>query len=861
LSARRHAGGPWLAAILLAGAASAPAQIQVRPATAQQLAEQLERVWREREIDAYLALWEFPSEEVRQEETVFAGERLREEETLLEVQRPREEAEKSELFLYARAFGVNEPRGRVEQWRLRVARSAGSWVVKAREPLPGVDGLIHLSLDPQAFRADGLSLRLEDFEIALHSGVLFASPPILGPTALVFVGRASVKASPRLETEREQLRQFCGATELVDEVRTVFVRLHPADLHRVLVPARLDPHPAGASAFAEAERFYREHASRSFLLDARLPRSPWWLLPGLGDASVTFRTRRRGVLTFTLSSNDPEGISLFDRAKRRQILLYPQQGRDTHYDEDENRAVDVLEHQLNVKVDPLAGTIAGEDTLHLRMVAAVSTIRLRLNNELRVESITSEEGGEHLFFRVRGQDSVMVSLGPLAGLIGQTRLTVRYAGPYRPSAIEREAMQLRQEEGNIREDEVVVVEPVTVLTNQWPWYPQAGTDDYATARIQIEVPQGFVALTGGSRQATLQLGNRTRYEYRLEQPGRYFSVALGRLTDVGTRKVGAVALEGWAVGRTRGEAGKLLDQAGDMLVFYEKLFGPCPFPVVRLALFEERTPGGHSPPGMILLAQRPVFMSRNLRDDPASFQDVPGFFFAHELAHQWWGHGVAPQNYHERWLSEAFAQYAAALWVRHRLGEEVFQDVLARLQRWALAKNDEGPIHLGYRLGHIKGDPQVYRAIVYDKGAYVLHMLRSIVGPDAFAEGLRAFQSSHRFGKAGTDGLREALEKASGQKLDAYFQQWVFDTDLPRLSVRAPLPSGGPPYRAIAEIEVQGLPGPVPLTLSVQHAQGRESRTVTLDPSGGRFDLQAPAPIRRLDVNDDRGLLARIERR
>jgi hypothetical protein len=79
--------------------------------------------------------------------------------------------------------------------------------------------------------------------------------------------------------------------------------------------------------------------------------------------------------------------------------------------------------------------------------------------------------------------------------------------------------------------------------------------------------------------------------------------------------------------------------------------------------------------------------------------------------------------------------------------------------------------------------------------------------------------------------------------------------------VRAPLPSGGPPYRAIAEIEVQGLPGPVPLTLSVQHAQGRESRTVTLDPSGGRFDLQAPAPIRRLDVNDDRGLLARIERR
>jgi hypothetical protein len=859
LSARAQAGGRWLAGVLLAAAVAAPAQVPDRPATPTQLAEQLEKAWRERNAAAYVALWDFPSDEVRQDETQFAAERLRDEETQLEVQRPREEG-KPELTLFARAFGVTEPRGRVEQWRLQVARVAGGWAIKAREPLPGVDGLIHLTLDARAYRAEGLTLRLEDFELALQSGTLFTSPPSLGPTALVFVGRATVKVSPRPATEREQLRQFCGTPEMVDEVRAVFARIHPADLHRVLSPARLDPQPSGAGAFAEAERFFREHSSRSFLLDARLPRSPWWLLPGLGDASMTFRTKRRGTLTFTLSSNDPEAISLFDRARRRQILLYPQQGRNTRYDEDDNRVVDVLHHDLNVRLDPAAGTIVGEDILHLRLVAAVSSIRLRLNNELRVESITSEEGGEHLFFRVRGQDSVMVSMGPLAGLLGDTRLRVRYAGPYRPSPIEREAMQLRPpQEGEVEDD--LVVEPVTVLTNHSPWYPQAGTDDYATARIHLDVPQGFVALTGGIRQATIQVGGRARYEYRLDQPGRYFSVAVGRLIDVGTRKVGSVGIEGWSVGRTRGEAGKVLDLAGDLLAFYEGLFGPCPFPVLRLAVFEERVPGGHSPPGMILLAQRPVFLARGLRDDPASFQDVPGFFFAHELAHQWWGHGVAPQNYRERWLSEAFAQYAAALWVRHRLGEEAFQNVLERLQRWALAKNDEGPIHLGYRLGHIKGDSQVYRAVVYDKGAYVLHMLRSIVGPDAFAEGLRAFQSGHRFGKAGTDDLREALEKASGRTLEPYFQQWVFGTELPRLSVRAQTPGSRPPYRAVVEIAAEGLPGPVPLTLEVQHAQGRETRAVTLEPAGGRFEVPAPAPIRRVDVNDDRGLLVRIQRR
>ncbi|HEX6740100.1 MAG TPA: M1 family aminopeptidase [Vicinamibacteria bacterium] len=826
------------------------------------LIEQLEKAWKARDPQAYLRLWQFPSDEERRDETLFVGDRLKEEEALLEVQRPREPITGDEVTIYARAFGVAEPRARVEQWRLRAVRGQAGWALTGREPIPGVDGLVHLSLDPQPYRAEGLSLKLEDFEISMHAGTLFTSPPNLGPTAMVFVGRATVKVLPRPETERQQLRQFCGTPQLVDEVRSVFMRLHPADLHRVLVPARLERQAGGAAAFAEAERFYRDHSSRSFLLDAALPRSPWWLLPGLGDSSVTFRTRRNGTLTYTLSTNDPEGISLFDRARRRQILLYPQQGRSAHYDEDDSRAVDLLDHQLTARLEPAAGTIVAEDVMRMRLLAGVSSIRLRLNGELRVESITSEEGGEHLFFRVRGQDALMVSLGPLAGLIGETRITVRYAGPYRPSSIEREAMQIRSDpQQDIREEEGVVVEPVIVLTNQFPWYPQSGTDDFATATIRLDVPQGYTALTGGTRQAMIQAGNRARFEYRLSQPGKYFSVALGRLGEVGLRKVGGSTLEAWSVGRTRGEAAKLLDQAGDMAAFYETLFGPCPFPVLRLALFEERTPGGHSPPGMILLAQRPVFFTRNLRDDPASFQDVPGFFFAHELAHQWWGHGVAGQNYRERWLSEAFAQYAAALWVQHRLGEDAFQEVLTRLQRWALAKNDEGPINLGYRLGHIKQDPQVYRAIVYDKGAYVLHMLRSIVGPDAFAAGLRAFQSSHRFSKAGTDDLRQALEKASGRDLAPYFQQWVYETKLPRLAVRSALPAGGPPYRATVEVEASSLPGPVPLTVSVEHAQGKATRSVTLEPTGGRFVVEAPAPPRRVDVNDDRGLLVHILRR
>ena len=111
-------------------------------------------------------------------------------------------------------------------------------------------------------------------------------------------------------------------------MKTAFARLHPADLHRVLQPARARPRPAGPPR--GCPRPSGSSASRPTATSSStraLPRSPWWLLPGLGDASVTFETRKHGELTFAVSSAEAEDLSLFDRAKRRQICLYTSGGR------------------------------------------------------------------------------------------------------------------------------------------------------------------------------------------------------------------------------------------------------------------------------------------------------------------------------------------------------------------------------------------------------------------------------------------------------------------------------------------------------------------------------------------------------
>jgi len=264
---------------------------------------------------------------------------------------------------------------------------------------------------------------------------------------------------------------------------------------------------------------------------------------------------------------------------------------------------------------------------------------------------------------------------------------------------------------------------------------------------------------------------------------------------------------------------------------------------------------------MILVQLRPALVSnRSLPDDPANFSDIPGFFLAHELAHQWWGQGVGPQNYRERWLSEGWAQYAAALWIRKSRGDGVFRDVMDRFARWSFRFTEAGPINLGHRLGHIKGDPQIYRAVVYDKGAWVLHMLRGLVGAEAFTRGVLAFQAAHRFDKAGTDDFREALEAASGQDLKAYFEAWIYGTALPQIRYAWQLRNAGPRLRVALRIDARDLPGPFPVQITIVGDGGRETRALRLPPRGGPFEIEVPWRPRRVELNADRSLLARVDR-
>jgi hypothetical protein len=305
--------------------------------------------------------------------------------------------------------------------------------------------------------------------------------------------------------------------------------------------------------------------------------------------------------------------------------------------------------------------------------------------------------------------------------------------------------------------------------------------------------------------------------------------------------------------------------------YFTGLFGPPPLKTLTVSPI----PGtfGQGFPGLVYLS---TLSYLDPKERPAETRNaVLQTFFsdlmvAHEVAHQWWGNVVMSKSYQDEWLVEALANYSALLWLEKKKGSKALEEVLAGFQADLLKTGEEsqtvesaGPLTWGYRLEASKTS-EAYRVITYEKGAWVLHMLRKRLGNERFLKVLAELRREYQFRGVSTADVLDQVKKnlpagVSTGSMDAFFENWVYSTGIPTLRVKYSVKGAAPAWKVSGTVEQSAVDDnfSVDVPVQIQFAKGAP-QTVWVRTSSelASFSATLKQPPVRVDIPAGSGVLA-----
>jgi aminopeptidase N len=513
--------------------------------------------------------------------------------------------------------------------------------------------------------------------------------------------------------------------------------------------------------------------------------------------------------------------------------------------------IDVLDYELLLDLPDTGSVIEGRALLSVRRSASVDTLRLDLLR-LRVDSVLVNE----VAVRFR-RDSARIHI-PLHAAGDTFRVAVRYGGA-------------------VTDGLIIGTDPRgrwVAFGDNWPdrarhWIPSVDhPSDKATVTWIVMAPANRRVVANGVQVEERTLGAvgprrppRKLTRWRLDRPipVHLMVIAAAPLAfhDLGRTACG-LAEEGGCVPQAVYVEPEVVDylpgpfaEAGAMTEYFAQLVGPFPYP--RLAHLQATTRFGGMENATAIFYSARAFRQRAITHG----------LIAHEIAHQWFGNAVTQRDWAHLWLSEGFASYLDPLWFGHAQGDSVFRRHMRQMRQQVLASpaTAQRPV--------VDTAETDYMALLntnsYQKGAWVLHMLRAQVGDSSFFRGVRSYYQRHRHGTADSDDLRLAVEAEAGEPLDWFFDQWL------RRPGHAEITSSwqwNATDRRVTLVIRQGAAFPpyrFPLTVEVHDARGgihRQRLTVSALPSQRlTIPLLLDAAPARIVLDPDVELLARFRER
>jgi len=443
-------------------------------------------------------------------------------------------------------------------------------------------------------------------------------------------------------------------------------------------------------------------------------------------------------------------------------------------------AYDVRHYRIDVRVKPELKTIDGRTTATVETMAPVALFEINLDDRLTVAEV--EVDGVVAVFE-HDDGLIRVSLAPVWGVGERHSVLITYGG--KPKV----ALKAPWIDGFVW-SETPSGAPWIGVTGQgdggdnwWPCKDHPSDEPDEGIDITLTVPDDLVGLSNGRLSAERDNGDGTiTTEWHVSYPINNYLVTLNIAPYVpieepyhGIDGTLDETLIFWSLPENVEEARVMWRQMPRILEVLGKRFGEYPF-------FEDKFWVAHAS-YLGMEHQTIVAYGDQFEDNDYGFDSL----LLHEVAHEWWGNKVTAKDWADFWLHEGFAVYAEALYVLDTLGEQRYLDYMAKVR---------SGIH--NRTAIVQGDDLTsagaYTGDIYPKGAWVLHMLRWILGDEQFFEIVWRFANddSFAYGFVETEDLMALVAEVSSRNdLDWFWDTYVFKAKLPRWSVSREARSGG----------------------------------------------------------------------
>jgi aminopeptidase N len=337
-------------------------------------------------------------------------------------------------------------------------------------------------------------------------------------------------------------------------------------------------------------------------------------------------------------------------------------------------------------------------------------------------------------------------------------------------------------------------EQTYIVHDRNTWYPYFG-NMVATFDLRFRCPEALtVTSTGELVSQTVENGTRVVHR-KSSSPQALAGFNVGRY-EMTSRESAPYHVESYANASHPDQAETVATQTAAVLQSFSKLWGPLPLQSIAVS----PVPGyfGQGFPGLIYLSdvsympeqERPAYLRGARRD--AFFTSM---LLPHEVAHQWWGNLLFSDDYRSNWLIEAMANDSALGYLSQSQGREAADAVLEQYRLDLLfprapgTVESTGPVDFGVRLIDTAG-LQVWHTIVYEKGSWILHMLRERIGVDGFLALQTYLLKTYKTEPITNEQFREAAARfvpadQPDRDLRIFFDTWVYGTGIPHIEVKS----------------------------------------------------------------------------